>query len=156
MAVVKQLIIDTDLHSDVEYTQPHHPSISKAYQSVSDAGALLLGATLPNLNLLGVNVNHPCSYSALTASAILAHYGHSNTPIGIPRPMNNETFFDGWDFKRGEYTSKVAYHWSGGTLPWGKARDAWDPVVLYRKLLSEAEDGSVTIASIGFLDNVRP
>jgi hypothetical protein len=70
--------------------------------------------------------------------------------------MNNQTFFDGWDFKRGEYTSKVAYRWSGGTLPWGKAEEAWDPVVLYRKLLSEAEDGSVTIASIGFLDNVCP
>jgi hypothetical protein len=108
------------------------------------------------VNLLGVNANHPCSYSALAASAILAHYGHTNTPIGIPRPMNNQTFFDGWDFKRGEYTSKVAYRWSGGTLPWGKAEEAWDPVVLYRKLLSEAEDGSVTIASIGFLDNVCP
>lgn len=32
--------------------------------------------------------------------------------------------------------------------------DLWDPVALYRKVLSEAEDGSVTIASIGFLDNL--
>lgn len=69
--------------------------------------------------------------------------------------MNNKAFFDNWYYKLGEFTSKVAYHWSGGTLPWGKADDAWDPVVLYRKLLSEADDGSVTIASIGFLDNVR-
>ena len=69
--------------------------------------------------------------------------------------MNDTRFFDAWDYKRGEYTSKVAYHWSGGTLPWGKADKAWDPVVLYRKLLSESEDGSVKIASIGFLDNVR-
>jgi hypothetical protein len=115
----------------------------------------LLGATLPNVKLLGVNVNHPGSYSALAASAILAHYGHPKIPIGIPRPMNKQRFFDEWDFKRGEYTSKVAYHWSGGTLPWGKEDEAWDPVVLYRKLLSEADDGSVTIASIGFLDNVR-
>jgi len=137
MTTRKNLIIDTDLHSDVD-----------------DAGALLLGATLPNVNLLGVNVNHPCSYSALAASAIVAHYGHAKTPIGIRRPMNDVRFFDAWDYKRGEYTSKVAYHWSGGTLPWGKADKAWDPVVLYRKLLSESEDGSVTIASIGFLDNL--
>ena len=129
--------------------------ISKTHHVCSDASALMLGATLPGVKLLGVNVNHPGEYSALAASAILAHYGHPETPIGIPRPINNKTFFDSWDFKLGEYTSKVAYHWSGGTLPWGKAEDAWDPVVLYRKLLSEAEDGSVSIASIGFLDNVR-
>ncbi|KFY08669.1 hypothetical protein V492_06026 [Pseudogymnoascus sp. VKM F-4246] len=59
-----------------------------------------------------------------------------------------------WYFSLGEYTSKVAFHWSGGTLPWGHAEEAWDPVLLYRKLLSEAEDGSVTIASIGFLDSL--
>lgn len=75
-------------------------------------------------------------------------------PVGIRRPLTNATFFDGWYFSLGEYTSKVAFHWSGGTLPWGHAEEAWDPVVLYRKALSEAEDGSVTIASIGFLDNV--
>ncbi|KAF1965138.1 inosine/uridine-preferring nucleoside hydrolase [Bimuria novae-zelandiae CBS 107.79] len=137
LAPRKNLIIDTDLHSDVD-----------------DASALMLGATLPNLNLLGVNVNHPSEYSALAASAILAHYGHADTPISIPRPMNSVTFFDKKNYKVGEYTSKVAYHWSGGTLPWGKAEDAWDPVFLYRKLLSEAGDGSVTIASIGFLDNI--
>lgn len=48
----------------------------------------------------------------------------------------------------------MAYHWSGGSLPWGRAEDAWDPVALYRKVLAEAEDESVTIASIGFFENV--
>ncbi|EAQ84113.1 hypothetical protein CHGG_10517 [Chaetomium globosum CBS 148.51] len=61
-----------------------------------------------------------------------------------------------WYFTLGEYASKVAYHFSGGSLRWGHAEDAWDPVELYRKVLSEAEDSSVTIVSIGFLDNVRP
>ncbi|OBT83002.1 hypothetical protein VE02_08255 [Pseudogymnoascus sp. 03VT05] len=133
----KNLIIDTDLFSDVD-----------------DAGALLIAANSPNVNLLAVNINHPSTYSALAASAILAHYGHHKIPIGIRRPLTNATFFDSWYFSLGEYTSKVAFHWSGGTLPWGHAEDAWDPVVLYRKALSEAEDGSVTIASIGFLDNL--
>jgi hypothetical protein len=108
------------------------------------------------VNLLAVNVNYPSSYSALAASAILAHYGKSDVPIGIPRPLTNTTFFDGWYFTLGEYASKVAYHFSGGSLPWSRAEDAWDPVVLYRKVLSQAEDRSVTIVSIGFLDNVRP
>jgi hypothetical protein len=106
------------------------------------------------VNLLAVNVNYPSSYSALAASAILAHYGHPHVPIGIPRPLTNATFFDAWFFELGEYASKVAFHFSGGSLPWGHAEDAWDPVALYRKSLAGVEDGSVTIVSIGFLDNV--
>jgi hypothetical protein len=107
------------------------------------------------VNLLAVNVNYPSTYSALAASAILAHYGHPRVPIGIRRPLRNDTFFDGWGFELGEFASKIAYHWSGGTLPWGRAEEAWDPVMLYRHVLANAEDGSVTIASIGFFENVR-
>jgi hypothetical protein len=128
--------------------------IAGADQFPSDAGALLIAATSPNVNLLAVNVNYPSTYSALCTSAILAHYGQSHVPIGIRRPLTNATFFDSWAFELGEFASKVAYRYSGGSLPWGKADEAWDPVALYRKVLSEAEDGSVTIASIGFFENV--
>ena len=119
----------------------------------SDVGALLLAATLPDVNLLAVNVNYPSTYSALAASAILAHYGHPDIPIGIRRPLTNSTFVDTWSYELGEYASKIAFHWSGGTLPWGRAEEAWDPVALYRKVLAEAEDGTVTIASLGVLDH---
>ncbi|KAI0159829.1 inosine/uridine-preferring nucleoside hydrolase [Xylariaceae sp. FL1272] len=139
---IKNLIVDADLHSDVD-----------------DAGALLIAATSPNVNLLGVNVNVASSYSALAASAILAHYGKpfEEVPVGIKRPLTNDTFFDSWDFELGEYASKVAYHYSKperGSLDWGKADEAWDPVTLYRRLLANAKDGSVTIASIGFFENL--
>ncbi|KAI1302639.1 inosine/uridine-preferring nucleoside hydrolase [Xylaria venustula] len=133
----KHLIIDTDLFSDVD-----------------DVGALLLAATSPHVNLLAVNINYPSTFSALAASAVLAHYGHPNVPIGIRRPLTNVTFFDTWSYEVGEYASKIAFHWSGGSLPWGHAEEAWDPVSLYRKVLADAEDGTVTIASIGFLDNL--
>lgn len=106
------------------------------------------------MNLLAVNLNYPSTYSALAASAILAHYDRSDVPIGILRPLTDDTFFDSRNYKLGEYASKIAYGWSGGSLPWGHAEDAWDPVKLYRKALSEAEDGSVKIVSVGFLDNV--
>ncbi|TVY12826.1 hypothetical protein LARI1_G009161 [Lachnellula arida] len=135
--VPKKIIIDTDIFSDVD-----------------DSGALLLASTLDNVNLLAVNVNYPSSYSALAASAILAHYGHPDVPVGLSRPITNDSFFDDWAFELGEYASKVAYHWSNGTLPWGSAEKAWEPVELYRKILSEQEDGNVTIASIGFFDNL--
>ncbi|KAL3424039.1 inosine uridine-preferring nucleoside hydrolase [Phlyctema vagabunda] len=132
------LIIDTDIFSDVD-----------------DAGALLLASTLKNVNLLGVNVNYPSSYSALAASAILSHYGHAHVPIGIVRPITDESFFDTFAYKLGEYASKVAYHWSSNaTLPWGNANTTWEPVELYRKILSEQRNGSVTIASIGFFENL--
>ncbi|KAH8602674.1 inosine/uridine-preferring nucleoside hydrolase [Bisporella sp. PMI_857] len=121
---------------------------------VDDAGGLLLAATSPNINLLAVNINYPSSYSAVAASAILSHYGKSGVPIGIRRPLTNDSFFDAWAFELGEYASKVAYHFSGGSLPWGQADQAWDPVGLYRKVLAEADDDSVTIASIGFFDNL--
>ncbi|KAK3313724.1 inosine/uridine-preferring nucleoside hydrolase [Apodospora peruviana] len=134
---LKNLIIDTDLFSDVD-----------------DAAALMLAATSPSVSLVAVNVNYPSSYSALAASAILAHYGLPHVPIGIRRPLTDATFFDSWSFELGEYASKVAYHWSGGTLPWGHAEDAWDPVTLYRKVLSAAADQSITIASIGFFENL--
>ncbi|KAI0191177.1 inosine/uridine-preferring nucleoside hydrolase [Xylaria flabelliformis] len=136
LATRKNLIIDSDLFSDVD-----------------DASALLLAATSPHVNLLAVNVNYPSTFSALAASAILAHYG-LQVPIGVRRPLTNDTFFDSWDYELGEYTSKVAFHFSGGSLPWGHAEEAWDPVALYRKVLAEAEDDSVTIASIGFFENL--
>ncbi|KAI0162440.1 inosine/uridine-preferring nucleoside hydrolase [Pestalotiopsis sp. NC0098] len=132
----KNLIIDTDLFSDVD-----------------DAGALLIAATAPNVNLLAVNVNYPSSYSALCASAILGYYGQ-NVPIGIRKPFTNVSYFDNFYYQAGEYASKIAYHHSGGNLTWGNADDAWDAVSLYRKVLSEADDNSVTIASIGFFENL--
>ncbi|KAL5376858.1 hypothetical protein DPSP01_010124 [Paraphaeosphaeria sporulosa] len=131
------LIVDTDIFSDVD-----------------DAAALLLAATLPNVSLLAVNVNYPSAYSPLAASAILNHYGHPKTSIGLRRPYTNESFFDDWAYELGEYTSKVAYHWSGGSLPWFTPEKSWEPVALYRKTLADAADASVTIASIGFFENL--
>lgn len=97
-------------------------------------------------------------------------------PVGARRPLTDETFFDSWMFELGEYASKVAYHWGGpgrrggevegewdrrregerhGQIRWGHVdEDAWDAVQLYRKVLAEAEDASVTIVSIGFFENV--
>ncbi|KAI6353095.1 hypothetical protein MCOR25_009177 [Pyricularia grisea] len=136
-AAQRNLIIDTDIYSDCD-----------------DTGALLLAAASSDVNILGVNINAQSSYSSLAASAILAHYGHPAVPIGARRPLTNESFFDAFYYSLGEFTSKVAYHYPGGTLTWGRAEDALDPVKLYRQLLASADDGSVTIASIGFLANL--
>ncbi|KAK6207879.1 inosine/uridine-preferring nucleoside hydrolase [Colletotrichum tabaci] len=130
----KNLIVDTDLFSDCD-----------------DAAALLLAATFPGVNLLGVHINSRSSYSVLAASAILSHYGHGQVPVGARRPLDDAPFFDNWTKRLGEFASKLATHWPKSM---SDAEEAWDPVELYRKLLAGADDGSVTIASIGFLHNL--
>ncbi|OGM51072.1 inosine/uridine-preferring nucleoside hydrolase [Aspergillus bombycis] len=135
---VTKLIIDTDLFSDVD-----------------DAAALLVACGHPIATLIGVIINYPSIYSALAASSILGYYCHSGVPVGLKRPFSNDTFFDTWSYQLGEYASKVAYNWRhNASMPWGDVSTAWYPVELYRKLLSEADDHSVRIASIGFLDNL--
>ncbi|KAE8381221.1 inosine-uridine preferring nucleoside hydrolase-domain-containing protein [Aspergillus bertholletiae] len=135
---VTKLIIDTDLFSDVD-----------------DAAALLVACGHPLATPIGVMINYPSIYGALAASSILGYYGHSDVPVGLKRPFSNDTFFDTWSYRLGEYASKVAYNWQQhASMPWGDVSSAWSPVELYRKLLSEADDHSVTIASIGFLDNL--
>ncbi|KAH7635721.1 inosine-uridine preferring nucleoside hydrolase-domain-containing protein [Sordaria sp. MPI-SDFR-AT-0083] len=157
----KNLIVDTDLFSDVD-----------------DAGALLLASTSHQINLLGVMVNKPSTYSVLAASAIVSYYTQKSqnkaVPIGVFRhptsdgtviPLPNSTFLDVVYWHLGEFASKIAYQFGspsspdyvkgdGPSIPWGHAEDAWSAVELYRKLLSEADDESITIASIGFLDNL--
>ncbi|KAK1985467.1 inosine/uridine-preferring nucleoside hydrolase [Colletotrichum cereale] len=135
-AARKNVIIDTDIFSDCD-----------------DTGALLLAATSANVNLLGVNVNYPSTYSVTATSAILAHYGLGAVPIGARGPLTNESFFDTFAYELGEYASKISYHFSGGSIPFGAAEEAWDAVSLYRKLLAEAEE-PVTIVSIGFFANL--
>ncbi|OBR02636.1 Inosine/uridine-preferring nucleoside hydrolase [Colletotrichum higginsianum IMI 349063] len=135
-AARKNIIIDTDIFSDCD-----------------DTAALLLAATSPDVNLLGVNVNYPSTYSVTATSAILAHYGLPAVPIGTRRPLTDEGFLDTFAYDLGEYASKISYHFSGGSLPFGAAEDAWNAVSLYRKLLAEA-DGPVTIVSIGFFENL--
>ncbi|PLN85688.1 inosine-uridine preferring nucleoside hydrolase-domain-containing protein [Aspergillus taichungensis] len=134
----KNIIVDTDLYSDVD-----------------DAGALLVACTHPGANLLGVNLNYPSIYTGLAASSLLGYYNRSSVPIGLKRPVSNDTYFDDYTFENGEYASKVAYHWRHhASLPWGDIESTWEPVRLYRKLLSDQAHQSVTIMSIGFLDNL--
>ncbi|KAJ7248507.1 inosine/uridine-preferring nucleoside hydrolase [Mycena rebaudengoi] len=124
----KSICIDTDVFNDS-----------------GDIGVLLIAATSPQVNLLAVNVDSGSSYSALATSAVLAHYNHSHT-------ITDSTFLDTFTYDLGEYASKVAYNFKsdGQMLKWpGGAASAQDPVALYRKVLSQQPDKSVTMVSIG-------
>lgn len=76
------------------------------------------------------------------------------------------TFFDDWAYELGEYASKIAYRykeyaalewedgWGMGELERSVEKGTEEAVELYRKVLAEAEDESVTICSVGFFNNV--
>lgn len=85
-------------------------------------------------------------------SAILAHYALAEVPIGARRPLSDEVYVP--EHGQGEFASKIAKEFAGGSLRRDNVEDSWEPVALYRRLLSEADDNSVTIASIGFFENV--
>jgi hypothetical protein len=120
-----------------------------------------LALATQHANLLAVNINVNSNFSAYAASGILAHYDHPQVPIGIKSPISGSHFFDQWSYDVGEYASKIGYQHREeaseirGIIPWGYAENATqDPVKLYRRVLAEADDHSVTIVSIGFFENV--
>ncbi|KAF2168700.1 hypothetical protein M409DRAFT_65135 [Zasmidium cellare ATCC 36951] len=131
------IIIDTDLFGDVD-----------------DASALAVANVLHNCGLAdlrGVAINTHSKYGAPAASAICSYFGNSHVAISAIRPLTNETFFDDWQYLRGEYASKVAYNWPGAV------KDAFQtntPVSMYRSILAAADSHSLHIISIGFLTNL--
>ncbi|KAJ9640555.1 hypothetical protein H2204_003183 [Knufia peltigerae] len=131
------IIIDTDLFGDVD-----------------DVGALTIANVLHNCGLAdlrGIAINTPSQYGAPAASAICSYFGNDHVPVAAIRPITNASFFDDWDYVRGEYASKVAYNWPGSLT---NASLAPTPVELYRSILASAGNNSLHIISIGFLTNL--
>ncbi|KAI1656900.1 nucleoside hydrolase [Daldinia decipiens] len=133
----KPIVIDTDILSDVD-----------------DVGSLAVANVLHNYGLAdlrGVAVNTHSKYGALAVSVINTYFGNGHVPIAAIRPLTDETFFDTRDFVLSEYASKIAHNWprslnDSSTTP--------TPVEMYRRILSSAEDQSITLISIGFLTNL--
>jgi len=136
-AIGKPIIIDTDIYSDVD-----------------DVGALAVANVLHNCGiaqLKAVMVNSPSKYGSPAVSAINTYFGNGDVPIGALRPFTTDTFFDKLYLLRGEYAAKIAHHYPR-TLD--NSTQAFAPAKLYREILASSEDNSVTIISIGFLDNL--
>ncbi|KAI1409004.1 nucleoside hydrolase [Hypoxylon sp. FL1857] len=133
----KSIIIDTDIFSDVD-----------------DVGSLAIANVLHNYGLVdlrGVAINTHSKYGALAASVINTYFGNGDIPIAAIRPLTNETFFDTRDFVLGEYASKIAHNWPRSL---NDSSATPTPVELYRSILASSEDQSITIISLGFLNNL--
>ncbi len=137
-----KIIYDTDIDLDVD-----------------DAGALAVLHALADrgeAEILGIVVNAPTPYGASTVAAVNRYYGRPHIPVGDMPPL--EYLYD-QSFDKFYRSYSVSTPYGNFNLPIFRQFDhgiksrqnVWDGVALYRKLLSEAPDQSVTIAAVGLL-----
>ncbi|KAF2852542.1 hypothetical protein T440DRAFT_516385 [Plenodomus tracheiphilus IPT5] len=82
--------------------------------------------------------------------AINTYYGHGDIPLAIQKPIDNSTRNPTYP-QPNEYITGLA---SSFPQDIHNGSNASDPISLYRTLLSQSPDHSITIAAIGFLDNI--
>jgi inosine-uridine nucleoside N-ribohydrolase len=129
-----QVLLDTDMLTDCD-----------------DAGALAMLHALTDrgeAKILGVAVNGVDTHGlhGAVVSAINHYFGRPDIPIGMsPRTTDQAPA------KPSTYAPAIFEAYPHDGLRDSERPDAID---LYRRLLSESEDGSVTIVSIGFLSNL--
>jgi hypothetical protein len=125
-----RLIIDTDIYSDVD-----------------DAGALAIANAAQDngkAKLLAVMVDTPSKWGAPAVDAINTFYGHGNVPIGTLKPNDESTWSK-------NYIQYLAENFPNSIKSGERAPDAVD---LYRKVLAAQPDHSVTIAAVGYENNL--
>ena len=130
-----QLILDTDMLTDCD-----------------DTGAIALLHALADrgeVEILGMLLNGKDNYKkhGAVVSAINYYYGRPEIPIGETKRYDSNV-----QNKSSSYSRQIWQDFKHDALLDGKRPDA---VLVYRSLLSTAEDKSVTIASIGFLSNLE-
>ncbi|MCW2875950.1 MAG: Inosine-uridine preferring nucleoside hydrolase 3 [Sphaerisporangium sp.] len=125
-----RLIIDTDIYSDVD-----------------DAGALAIANAMVDsgeAKLLAVMVDTPSRWGAPAADAINTYYHHGSVPVGTLKPVDDSVFDH-------NYAQVLAQQYPNSLKDGTRAPEA---VGLYRKVLAQQPDHSVTIASVGFFTNL--
>ncbi|MBR3218987.1 MAG: nucleoside hydrolase, partial [Thermoguttaceae bacterium] len=125
------VIFDTDIGSDVD-----------------DAFALAMLHTLMDrreCDLLAVTVTRSNPLAAKLVQMINAWYGHASIPVGL---VENGVADDGGYYM--DETLRAAEE-NGFTFEAAQIENA---VTLLRRVLAQAEDGSVTIVQVGFSTNL--
>ena len=110
-----------------------------------DAGALAMLHVLADkkeLEIMGVVTSLPDPWNTAAIWAVNKYYLRPNLPIGA---------IDAPDRTFGEYSHKIAVKYASS---FKKEEHVIDSVKLYYQLLSQANDRSVTIISIGFFSNL--
>ncbi len=118
---------------------PNNPGALAALHALTDRGeAKILGVAVNGVDTHGLH--------GAVVSAINHYFGRPDIPIGISPRTAGQT-----PAKPSTYAPAIFDEY-----PHDGLRDSERPnaVDLYRRLLAETEDGSVTIVSIGFLSNL--
>jgi inosine-uridine nucleoside N-ribohydrolase len=129
-AQIEKIILDTDIDSDVD-----------------DVGALAMLHTLADhgkAEILGIIVTSDDQHAPQCTDALNHYFGRPEIPIGVEKNVDLRSF--------SKYTKTIAQEFNHRLRSYDEAEDA---SYLYRKLLTDQADSSVTIITIGHLTNLR-
>ncbi len=126
LSAAEKIIFDTDMNGDVD-----------------DVGALAMLHGLADngeAEILACMTSNPAVYVSECVDVINTYYGRPEIPIGALRGSSSD----------GMYTKVLA-----DAFPHDAKRENLpEPVPLYREILAQQEQSSVTIVSVGFLPNL--
>lgn len=133
------LILETDIGNDIDDAM----AVDMLYKYL-DAG---------KINLMAVNINKEGTASAEYVDILNTWYGYPDIPIGVIRG-GADCENDAVNYAKAVANMKD----SKGEPAFDRTLKNYDTLpdahILYRKLLANAEDGSVVIASVGFSTNL--
>lgn len=126
-----KVILDTDIDSDVDDVQAL--AVLHALEKTK------------KVEILGVIVTSDDSSAASCVDAINTYYGRPNIPVGVLKGQPSLRNFS-------KYTKTLSTEFPHDLK---SAQQAQDATSLYRKLLANSPDASVTIVTIGHLTNLQ-
>ncbi|KAH6613942.1 hypothetical protein C7974DRAFT_404100 [Boeremia exigua] len=132
----KTIIIDTDLLDLID--DPIAIGLANILQVRGEA------------KIVGIASSVFSRYVPPAIDAISTYYGHGNVPVAIQKPVDNTTRNPTYP-QVNEYVTGLNSKFPQDI---GDGSNTTDPVILYRKLLASSPDQSVTIANIGYHDNL--
>jgi hypothetical protein len=124
---VPLIIFDSDMSSD--------------HDDVGDAAILHGLASMGECKIIGMMVSSRNGGTALCMDAINTYYGKPGIPIGVPVDIGGI----------GEYAGQIATEFPHILK---SQNDCPQAASLYRKLLAESPDKSVSIVTVGYLNNL--
>lgn len=127
----QKVILDTDIDSDVD--------------DVQALAALHALEKAQQVEILGIVVTSDDASAASCVDVINTYYGRPDIPVGVLKNQPNLRDFS-------KYTKTLSAEFPHELT---SAQQAQDATLLYRKLLADSPDTSVTIVTIGHLTNFQ-
>ncbi len=126
-----KILFDTDMESDCD-----DAACLAMLHGLADRG---------EIELLGTMISAKFPWSAPCTDAINTYYGRPDLPIGVPKGKAGIQ-------QKSRYAEEIAKQFPHDCPTYEEAPDANE---LYRKILKEQPDNSVTILTVGDLTNLR-